>query len=69
MNAPENAPRLHTPCRYLRNKEMHYQSPGQEDDPFASGIHSCAKTQEAFGPDNEPAGKTECCAGRVCYVS
>jgi len=64
----EVPPSFHLPCRHLRSKEMHYQTPGQEDDEFSSGIHWCAKTQEAFGPDNEAAGKRECCIGRGCYV-
>jgi len=69
MNSPEPTPKFQTPCRHLRNKEMHYQGLGQEDDEFASGIHWCAQTQEAFGPDGQSAGKTDCCAGRSCYVS
>ena len=68
MNTPESSASLQSPCRHLRSKEMHYQNPGQQDDEFSSGVHWCAKTQEAFGPDNEAAGKTECCAGRSCYV-
>lgn len=68
MNTTENTSGFRAVCRYLRNKEMHYLSAGQEEDEFASGIHWCAKTQEAFGPDNQPTGKIECCAGRNCYV-
>ena len=69
MNSPEPTPNSHPPCRHLRNKEMHYQGLGQADDEFASGIHWCAQTQEAFGPDGQSADKTDCCAGRSCYVS
>jgi len=65
MSTPET-PQL--PCRHLRSKEMHYQDPSQAEDEFAGGAQWCAKTQEAFGPDNEAASKTECCAGRSCYV-
>jgi hypothetical protein len=45
---------------------MFYQ--GAEDDAFASGCYWCTLTQEAFGPDGQPAGKNECCQGRACYV-
>ena len=55
-------------CRNLRSKEMYYESPGQEEDEFASGVYWCGKTQENFGPDGQPASKSECCAGRACYV-
>jgi hypothetical protein len=68
MSSPENSAKFEVRCRHLRNKEMYYHSHGQEEDEFASGIHWCAKTQEAFGPDGEPTGKTDCCAGRACYV-
>jgi hypothetical protein len=56
------------PCRQLRNKEMYYQSPGEEDDEFASGVYWCGKTQEGFGPDGQPASKSDCCNGRPCYI-
>jgi len=68
MSTPDSRKQLQSPCRHLRNKEMHYQTPGQEDDEFASGLHWCSKTQESFGPDGQQAGKSECCAGRDCYV-
>jgi hypothetical protein len=63
-----STPHRHTPCRHLRNKEMHYQVPGQEDDEFSSGVHWCSQTQEAFGPDGQPTGKTDCCPSRQCYA-
>jgi len=69
MSTPENSSTSKPRCRHLRNKEMYYQAHGQEDDEFASGIHWCAKTQESFGPDGQPADKVDCCAGRTCYVS
>jgi len=55
-------------CRHLRSKEMYYQAPEQEDDEFSSGVYWCGKTQETFGPDGEPCGKSECCSGRACWV-
>ena len=64
----ETLPLAAVPCRNLRSKEMYYQSPGQEDDPYSSGLCWCTRTQESFGPDGAPAGKGECCAGRSCYV-
>ena len=67
MNKAEKfSPKLQIPCRNLRCKEMYYH--GQEDDEFASGAFWCSQTHENFGPDGEPAGKTDCCAGRSCYV-
>ena len=68
MNAPDNSPQLQTPCRKLRNKEMFYQDHGQEEDEFSSGVFWCGKTQENFGPDGQPASKSDCCTGRACYV-
>ncbi len=69
MNNPEPIMRVQIPCRHLRNKEMFYQSPGQEDDEFSSGVYWCGKTQEAFGPDGQPAGKAECCPSRSCFLT
>ena len=57
-----------TPCHHLRSKEMYYQDYGQADDAFSSGIYWCGKTQENFGPDGEPCGKSNCCSGRACYA-
>lgn len=65
MDTTDNAPKFQSPCHNLRSKEMYYQG---EDDSFASGLYWCARTQEAFGPDGQPAGKMDCCAGRSCYV-
>jgi hypothetical protein len=47
---------------------MYYEAPGQEEDDFSSGVYWCLKTNEAFGPDGQPAEKKECCAGRNCFV-
>ena len=68
MNQAESEAQRHTPCRQLRSKEMYYQSAGEEEDEFSSGIYWCGKTQEGFGPDGQPASKTECCNGRSCYI-
>lgn len=61
------ASRFQIPCPNLRSKEMFYMSPGQEDDAFSSGLYWCTRTQETFGPDGQPVGKIECCAGRACF--
>ena len=68
MNPQETSPDLQLPCRHLRSKEMYYQSAGQEDDAFSSGVYWCIQTHEAFGPDGQPCGKKECCAGRSCHL-
>jgi hypothetical protein len=67
MQDTPSAPALHLPCRHLRCKEMYYQ--GIEDDEYSSGAYWCARTQEPLGPDNEIAGKNDCCSGRPCYLS
>ena len=70
MNNFEAALKLGAPCQQLRSKEMYYQSPGQEEDElFSSGLYWCIRTYEGFGPDGQPVGKTECCAGRSCYIN
>lgn len=66
MDAPETSARFEIPCRNLRCKEMFHQSP--EDDAFAGGNYWCGQTQEAFGPDGQPADKKQCCASRGCYL-
>jgi len=66
MQPGTSAPNLKIPCRNLRCKEMYYQ--GNPHDEFASDAYWCSKTHENFGPDGQPAGKTDCCAGRSCYV-
>jgi len=58
----EATSRVEFPCCNLRSKAMYY---GGEDD---DGVFWCAKTEENVGPDGQPAGKTECCNGRSCYV-
>lgn len=55
------------PCRYIRSKEMFYQSPGQPEDEFSSGIYWCVKTQENTGPDGQACSKCECGPARACY--
>ena len=42
------------PCKFLRSKEMFY-------------VFWCSKSQEAFGPDGEPADKCDCNDARKCY--
>ncbi len=69
MNETETSPKLLIPCHHLRSKEMYHQDTGQQDDEFSSGIFWCIKTHEGFGPDGEPVGKGQCCAGRSCFVN
>lgn len=54
------------PCKYLRSKEMYYQSSSVED-PFASGLYWCTRTHETFGPDGELVNDAECKPGRKCF--
>jgi hypothetical protein len=63
MNEPApEVSRAEIPCLNLRSKGMYHGS--DEDD----GMFWCCNTQESFGPDGAPTGKTECCKGRACYV-
>ena len=68
MNPQENSLNIRIPCQYLRSKEMYHQDLGQEEDQYSSGLFWCGKTHESFGPDGQPAGKIECCAGRPCHL-
>jgi hypothetical protein len=68
MNTPENSPQPQARCQKLRSKEMYYKSPGEDDDAYSGGVYWCTKTHEGFGPDGEPVGKAECCAGRSCFI-
>ena len=67
MDAKHSTSLLKRQCPFLRNKEMYYGESGLEDEAFSSGAFWCTKTQEAFGPDGEPAGGEECRAGRSCF--
>jgi hypothetical protein len=67
MKPSELFDRFKPACKHLRNKEMYYE-PAATEQAFCSDIHWCAKTQESFGPDGEPATSGECCSGRPCYV-
>ena len=69
MSNSESPSNFQLPCRHLRSKEMYHQAAGQEDDQFSSGLYWCNKTHENFGPDTQAVGKTECCAGRACFVN
>jgi hypothetical protein len=67
MNNPDQALKSQAHCRFLRSKEMYYQADRREDDPFSSGLYWCMQTHETFGPDGQPVGKQDCCAGRGCF--
>lgn len=68
MNTPQQASSfVALPCQKLRSKEMYHEGYGREEDSFSSGLYWCMQTHEAFGPDGQPVGKKECCAGRTCF--
>ena len=69
MDSPKPALKITLPCKCMRSKEMYYESPGQEEDDFSSGIFWCTETQESFGPDGESVGKEDCHKGRKCYTT
>ena len=69
MKEPNEAPKAQIPCKHLRTNNMYYSDPIEdEDNQSEDSIFWCLKTHEGFGPDGEPALKTECCAGRSCHV-
>jgi hypothetical protein len=68
MNETESAPQFEIACLNLRSKEMYHQAAGQEEDQFCSGLYWCGRTNETFGPDGQPVGKSECSGGRPCYA-
>jgi hypothetical protein len=67
-NEPVTLAEFKVPCRHLRSKEMYYQDFGAPDDPYASGIFWCGRTQESFGPDGHSCGKEDCGGQRSCYL-
>ena len=67
MNQAESQPQRHTPCRQLRSKEMYYQSPGEQEDQFSSGIYWCSHTHKCLGPDGMTVSKDDCGQHRSCF--
>ncbi|GMW01136.1 MAG: hypothetical protein AMXMBFR84_22730 [Candidatus Hydrogenedentota bacterium] len=59
---------LNLPCKYLRSKEMYYQT-GYEEEAFSSDAFWCTKTHQSYGPDKNPVGKSECAQGRTCFCN
>lgn len=55
------------PCKYLRSKEMFYQTDDENLDEYSGGHFWCARTQDAIGPDGKAVAKTECSPPRSCY--
>lgn len=68
MNGPVVSMKIQIPCKYLRTNNMYYNDSGQEEEQSSNSIFWCTKTHEAFGPDGEPASKTDCCTERTCHV-
>lgn len=56
------------PCKYLRTNKMFHGAPDEALDDSDAGFW-CEKTRETFGPDGEPAGKSDCRSDRSCYLS
>lgn len=68
MNKIAESLKMQIPCKYLRTNNMYYTDAEQEDQHSSNSVFWCTKTHEAFGPDGEPASKTDCCAERKCHV-
>ena len=68
MNETQQNANLALPCRNLRCNQMYYLSAAQPDDYLDTSVFWCCRTQEAFGPDGQPIGRRECCAGRECFL-
>lgn len=62
---------LQVSCQNLRHKlmyvDMRQNTPGLVDDSSDTRIFFCNKTQDQFGPDNEPVGPKDCSQSRSCY--
>lgn len=68
------APSGHKLCRFLRCKEMYYDSQAQLERARANpeqafdGKHFwCTKTYKVDGPDAQQCGADACAPGRACY--
>ena len=68
MNEPIESLKAQIPCKHLSTNNMYYNDPVEDEDQSSNSIFWCTKTHEGFGPDGEPASKTECCTGRSCHV-
>ncbi len=62
---------LQPACRHLRHKlmyvDMRQTTPGLVDDSSDTRIFFCTKTQDQFGPDNEPVSPKDCGKSRSCH--
>ena len=70
MAEPNSLPIVQNYCRFLRTKEMFFQS---EPDPTVpsgrSGHFWCVHTQTVIGPDGKFVTDQECSADRMCFES
>ncbi len=67
MSTDSSNQRNHRPCRYLRSKEMFYdtgETPGEE---HGSGLFWCEHTNQCLGPDGHPVADEDCGPERNCY--
>ncbi len=58
-------------CQHLRHKMMYVDDRqsirGLVDDRSDTRVYFCIKSQDALGPDGEPAHPSDCTASRSCY--
>ena len=70
MAESEDLPIIQNNCRFLRTKEMFFQS---EPDPTVlsgrSGHFWCVHTQTVVGPDGKFVTDQECSVDRMCFES
>ncbi|MHC4947770.1 MAG: hypothetical protein ACYTG1_05855 [Planctomycetota bacterium] len=59
-------------CLHLRHKLMYvderHATPGYVDDSSDTRVFFCIRTQDALGPDGEPASPSDCQASRGCFL-
>ena len=59
------------PCRHLRSKGMYVYTDGlggESHDDYDNTIYWCLQTMKDLGPDDDTAGREECCrTSRSCY--
>ena len=74
FNAPcslDRPVRLRITCMHLRHKLMYvdarHKQRGMVDVNSDTRVYWCSKTQECFGPDDQPVSPGDCSNGRACY--
>ena len=54
-------------CKWIRSKEMFYETERREIPNYAARIYWCHYTQKPLGPDDKPCDMEQCTADRPCF--